>query len=57
MNLVSNAVKYTDEGSVRISYELKDENRLEIAVSDTGTGIEEQYQQLIFDRFQQGNIV
>ena len=38
-NLVSNAVKYTDEGSITLSADDDGDGMLKISVSDTGTGI------------------
>ncbi|MES9972289.1 MAG: ATP-binding protein [Candidatus Thiodiazotropha sp.] len=59
INLVGNAIKFTDEGSVRIAIDKidqrpeHDQHRLRITVSDTGIGITpEQYSQL-FQPFQQ----
>ncbi|WP_051477689.1 hybrid sensor histidine kinase/response regulator [Aquimarina pacifica] len=49
-NLISNAVKYTHQGSVNISY-LTYQNTLEIKVKDTGIGIESRVQDLIFESF------
>lgn len=54
-NLIKNAIKYTDEGSVRIGTELKDKE-LKLYVSDTGTGIPENRQNAIFNRFEQADI-
>ncbi|MBK9389699.1 MAG: response regulator [Bacteroidetes bacterium] len=53
-NLVSNAIKFTPEGtvSVRISRIL---NNLVISVFDTGIGIKEANQKVIFDRFRQAD--
>jgi signal transduction histidine kinase len=52
LNLVSNAVKFTDHGAVDISVGLT-ADRFEIAVRDTGPGIAEMDQDRIFDEFQQ----
>ncbi len=54
-NLIKNAVKYTNEGTIEFGYHLK-ENRLEFYVKDTGIGIEENRQEAIFDRFIQADL-
>jgi CheY-like chemotaxis protein len=51
-NLISNALKFTEKGNIKILYKLK-ENFLEFCVSDTGIGIPLQYHERIFDRFYQ----
>ena len=50
-NLIQNAVKFTIEGSIRIGYDLVDDNHVHIWVSDTGKGIAVADQQRIFERF------
>jgi signal transduction histidine kinase len=49
-NLVSNAVKYTDHGAVTVRVHA-DGQRGAIEVSDTGTGIPRDRQQLVFQEF------
>ena len=50
LNLVSNAVKYTDEGTIAVRAGAFD-GRLRIAVSDTGVGIPVMELDRIFDEF------
>ncbi|MCR4655961.1 MAG: response regulator [Lachnospiraceae bacterium] len=56
MNLLVNAVKYTDKGKVTldVSYNMPDEKTvmLIVRVTDTGKGIPEDQQKAIFDKFQ-----
>ena len=51
-NIVSNALKYTSEGTVQISYELIEEGQVRISVADTGCGIPEDKTDKIFERFE-----
>lgn len=53
-NLVANAVKFTDQGNVTISA-VTDGGKLRITVEDTGIGIEEKNQALIFEEFRQAD--
>jgi PAS domain S-box-containing protein len=53
-NLVKNAIKFTFEGSIEIGYEKKGKY-LEFFVKDTGEGIPQNQQQIIFERFRQGS--
>lgn len=56
VNILNNAVKYTNEGSVTLHIEkedIKDEKvRIIFSVSDTGMGIKEDSIQYLFDAFQ-----
>lgn len=55
-NLVNNAIKFTDEGNVRISARSDDkEKRVEIEVKDTGMGISKEALPIIFKKFRQGD--
>jgi PAS domain S-box-containing protein len=53
MNLIGNAVKFTNDGYVKFGYKTLNSRLLEIYVEDTGPGIERQYQKVIFERFKQ----
>ncbi|MCT4637168.1 MAG: ATP-binding protein [Bacteroidales bacterium] len=53
-NLISNAIKYTDEGAIKLGYK-KDINDIEIYVRDTGIGIPEKLQADIFQKFRKLN--
>lgn len=53
INLINNAAKFTGEyGKILVSLEESDDKVI-IEVSDTGIGIEEEYLETIFDRFNQ----
>lgn len=51
VNLLDNAIKYTEQGCITISTTSKDDRFLEVAVSDTGLGIATEHLPHIFDRF------
>jgi CheY-like chemotaxis protein/HPt (histidine-containing phosphotransfer) domain-containing protein len=57
LNLVGNAIKFTENGNIVVNAELEsrtsDEVRLHISVADTGMGIPIDKQQIIFDSFAQ----
>ncbi len=58
-NLVSNAIKFTEEGSVVLSYHIKTETehkvQLQFRITDTGIGISRPKIQKIFESFAQAN--
>ena len=54
-NLLSNAVKFTDQGGITFGVKLENESELIFYVSDTGIGINPDYQVKIFERFNQAD--
>ncbi len=54
-NLVKNAIKYTNEGTIEFGYHQLTDS-LEFYVKDTGMGIDKNRQEAIFDRFVQADI-
>ncbi|WP_294585718.1 ATP-binding protein [uncultured Bacteroides sp.] len=50
-NYISNAIKYTIEGSITIGYHLPESNKLRLFIRDTGCGIAADKCQLVFERF------
>ena len=54
-NLINNALKYTDKGSISFGYTFKDDF-IEFYVKDTGIGVPKNRQQAIFNRFEQADI-
>ena len=59
VNLVGNAIKFTETGEILVDVELEDEDgkdvRLLFEVSDTGVGVARNKQALIFDAFEQAH--
>lgn len=53
-NLVGNAIKFTDVGSVKIIVR-RDADSISISVEDTGPGIRPSEQAMLFERFRTGN--
>ena len=60
INLVNNAIKYTEKGSVRFSVHVRQKNTdkvmLYYEVADTGIGIRKEDQKILFDAFQRVEI-
>lgn len=59
-NLVNNAIKYTEKGSIRFTVRVRQKNAdkvmLYYAVEDTGIGIRKEDQKILFDAFQRVEI-
>ena len=55
VNLLSNAIKFTDAGEVKIKVWELDEDKIAIAVTDTGIGIAEEDLDKIFQAFRQAD--
>ncbi|MCL6494889.1 MAG: response regulator, partial [Ignavibacterium sp.] len=53
INLLGNAVKFTDRGNIELSVAITEDNFLVFSVSDTGIGIPEDAQKIIFEEFRQ----
>lgn len=53
-NLLHNAVKYTEEGTITITADTKD-GMAHIYIADTGIGMDEQTLQVIFEPYEQGD--
>jgi signal transduction histidine kinase len=54
-NLVSNAIKFTDQGKIELTLSSAGEGAVNFAVQDTGIGIAEDQQEIIFEAFQQAD--
>ncbi len=54
INLIGNAIKFTEEGSVHIHVAYESGN-LKMCVEDTGTGIPNEMHDVIFERFRQAD--
>lgn len=60
INLAGNAVKFTDEGSVRLDVSVAEQDgdrvRLRFAVTDTGIGVPVAMRQRLFEAFEQADV-
>jgi signal transduction histidine kinase len=52
-NLVGNALKFTEQGEVRVAAVAEGEDQIRFSVSDTGIGIPAEHQERIFQEFEQ----
>jgi len=55
-NLIGNAVKFTEKGHIRFGYRQSSPDLLEFVVEDTGIGLPENQQEIVFERFRQSEI-
>jgi len=56
MNLMGNAIKFTETGSVNLSVEYQaSKNAMVFRVIDTGIGIAEDFQEVLFEKFSQAD--
>ena len=55
LNLIGNAVKFTEQGSVRVSVSQHSANQLLFKIEDTGIGIAQDYLDRLFDEFTQAD--
>jgi signal transduction histidine kinase len=53
LNLVGNAIKFTEEGKVKVRYGLADPDTIRVEVVDSGIGMNPEQLGLIFERFRQ----
>ncbi len=51
-NFASNAIKHTQKGTITIGYEIQENSQILIYVRDTGKGISEENQKIVFERFE-----
>ncbi|MGC4062824.1 MAG: response regulator [Aquabacterium sp.] len=54
-NLLSNALKFTEQGGVTLQAAMRDDGMLSFAVQDTGIGVSPHQQGLIFEAFRQAD--
>jgi CheY-like chemotaxis protein len=52
-NLLSNAIKFTDKGTIELGYYIDRRSEIIFYVKDTGIGMTQKEQAVIFDRFRQ----
>ncbi|HED08161.1 MAG TPA: response regulator [Ignavibacteria bacterium] len=55
INLIGNAIKFTNEGFVELAINLLPNNILEFKVTDTGIGISDEDKKIIFEEFRQAD--
>jgi PAS domain S-box-containing protein len=53
LNLLKNAIKFTDEGNIEFGYTFEEKHLIRFYVKDTGIGIPKDKHDVIFERFRQ----
>ena len=53
INLIGNAIKFTEEGSVTVKAQIQNDQMAKVSVSDTGRGMSQESKRLLFHKFQQ----
>jgi signal transduction histidine kinase/Pyruvate/2-oxoacid:ferredoxin oxidoreductase delta subunit len=53
INLISNAIKFTDQGSITCRARRYYEDKIEVSIIDTGIGIDPENQDKVFEKFKQ----
>jgi signal transduction histidine kinase/CheY-like chemotaxis protein len=53
LNLISNAIKFTDTGSINVELHAADNEKWRVVVRDTGVGIKPENIEKVFERFRQ----
>ncbi|MFO7827289.1 MAG: tetratricopeptide repeat protein [Bacteroidales bacterium] len=51
--LLDNAIKFTDKGRIEFGFTHPSEDQIQFYVKDTGIGLDDKYQEVIFGRFRQ----
>lgn len=51
LNLISNAIKYSEEGNILVTISYDNDNDILVSVEDSGIGIPSNEQKFLFDRF------
>jgi len=53
--LIDNAIKFTEQGRIEFGFTHPSDKEIQFYVKDTGIGLDDQYQDIIFERFRQIN--
>lgn len=53
VNLIDNAVKYTNKGKIEVTIDRDDRDKIRVTIEDTGIGISKEFMHKLFDPFMQ----